>query len=79
MLTIRTLLNPRNVLRIWHGLLVQLGIERCAFHVSHPGVINLLIVEDVPLKGIQEVAGEVLLSETADSYALLLPQDSRSS
>jgi integrase len=72
--TVGTPLDPRNVLRIWHGLLERAGLERCAFHVSRHTAISLLIAEGVPLKVIQEVAGHSLLSTTADTYGHLYPQ-----
>jgi integrase len=72
--TIGTPLDPRNVLRIWHGLLAQAGLERCAFHISRHTAVSLLIAEGVPLKVIQEVVGHSLLSTTADIYGYLFPQ-----
>jgi integrase len=72
--TIGTPLDPRNVLRIWHGLLDQAGLERRAFHVSRHTAVSLLIAEGVPLKVIQEVVGHSLLSTTADIYGHLFPQ-----
>jgi integrase len=51
--TIGTPLDPRNVLRIWHGLLAKAGLERCTFHVSRHTAVSLLIAEGVPLKVIQ--------------------------
>jgi integrase len=72
--TIGTPLDPRNVLRIWHGLLDQAGLDRCAFHISRHTAVSLLIAEGVPLKVIQEVVGHSLLSTTADIYGHLFPQ-----
>ena len=72
--TIGTPLDPRNVLRIWHGLLAEAGLERRAFHVSRHTAVSLLIAEGVPLKVIQEVVGHSLLSTTADIYGHLFPQ-----
>jgi integrase len=72
--TVGTPLDPRNVLRIWHGLLDKAGLERRAFHVSRHTAVSLLIAEGVPLKVIQEVVGHSLLSTTADIYGHLFPQ-----
>ena len=72
--TVGTPLDPRNVLRIWHGLLDQAGLDRCTFHVSRHTAVSLLIAEGVPLKVIQEVVGHSLLSTTADIYGHLFPQ-----
>jgi integrase len=72
--TVGTPLDPRNVLRIWHGLLAEAGLARCAFHVSRHTAVSLLIAEGVPLKVIQEVVGHSLLSTTADIYGHLFPQ-----
>src|SRR5215204_4749591 len=50
-----TPLEPRNILRIWHGLLEEAGIERCSFHASRHTAASLLIAEGVPMKVVQEV------------------------
>jgi integrase len=66
--------DPRNVLRICHGLLPEAGLERCGFHVSRHTAVSLLIAGGVPLKAIQEVVGHSLLSTTGDIYVHLFPQ-----
>ena len=72
--TVGTPLDPRNVLRIWHGLLAEVGLERRAFQVSRHTAVSLLVTEGVPLKVIQEVVAHSLLSTTADIYGHLFPQ-----
>lgn len=72
--TVGTPLDPRNVLRIWHGLLAETKLERRAFHVARHTAVSLLIAEGVPLKVIQEVVGHSLLSTTADIYGHLFDQ-----
>jgi integrase len=72
--TIGTPLDPRNVLRIWHGLLKVAGVPRRSFHVTRHTAVSLLIAEGIPLKIIQEVLGHSLLSTTADIYGHLFPQ-----
>jgi integrase len=72
--TVGTPLDARNVLRIWHRLLEDAGLERRAFHVTRHSAISLLIAEGVPLKVIQEVAGHAQLSTTADIYGHLFPE-----
>jgi integrase len=72
--TIGTPLDPRNVLRVWHGLLATAGLPRRAFHVTRHTAVSLLIAEGIPLKVIQEILGHSLLSTTADIYGHLYPQ-----
>jgi integrase len=72
--TVGTRLDPRNVLRIWQGLLANVGLERRAFHVSRYTDLSLLSAEGAPLKVIQEVVGHSLLSTTADNHGHLFPQ-----
>ena len=72
--TIGTPLDPRNVLRVWHGLLTAAGLPRRAFHVTRHTAVSLLIAEGMPLKVIQEIVGHSLLSTTAEIYGHLFPQ-----
>jgi integrase len=72
--TIGTPLDPRNVLRVWHGILAAAGVPRRSFHVTRHTAVSLLIAEGIPLKIIQEVLGHSLLSTTADIYGHLFPQ-----
>jgi integrase len=69
-----TPLDPRNVLRIWHGLQEKAGIPRGPFHASRYTAVSLLVAEGVPMKVIQEVLRRSLLSTTADTYGHLFPQ-----
>ena len=55
--TVGTPLDARNVLRIWHRLLEDVGWNGRAFHVTRHSAISLLIAQGVPLKVVQEVAG----------------------
>ena len=71
--TVGTPLNPRNVLRIWHGRQDRAGVTRGPFHASRHTAISLLIAEGLQMKVIQEVAGHSLLSTTADIYGHLFP------
>ena len=71
--TVGTRPDPRNVLRICHGLLAEAGLERCGFHVSRHTAVSLLIAEGVPLEVIQEVVRHSLLSTTTDIYGHLCP------
>jgi integrase len=72
--TIGTPLDPRNVLRVWHGLLSAAGLPRRSFHETRHTAVSLLIAEGIPLKIIQEVLGHSLLSTTADIYGHPFPQ-----
>lgn len=69
-----TPLNPRNVPRVWHGLLAAAGLPRRPIHVTRHIAVSLLIAECIPLKINQEVVGHPLLSTTADIYGHLFPQ-----
>ena len=71
--TIGTPLDPRNVIRAWHRLLAEAGVERRPFHTCRHTAASLLLAEGVPLKVVQEVLGHSLLSTTADIYSHLTP------
>ncbi len=71
---IGTPIDPRNLLRRWHGLLAVSGLERRAFHTTRHTAASLLIAEGVPMKVVQEVLGYTLLSTTSDTYGHLYPE-----
>ena len=51
-----TPIDPRNLLRSWHRLLADSGLERRAFHTTRHTAASLLIAEGVPMKVVQESA-----------------------
>jgi integrase len=72
--TIGTPIDPRSALRIWLKLLADAGLPRRTCHVTRHAAVSVMIGEGVPLKVIQEILGDSVLSTTADVYGHLFPQ-----
>lgn len=65
----------RNVLRIWHRILVQAGLPPGPFHTCRHTAVSLLASEGVRLQVVQHAVGHSQLITTADIYGHLFPDD----
>jgi integrase len=72
--SIGTPIDPRNLIRAWHGILSIAGVARRPFHTSRHTATSLLLAEGVPPKVVQEILGHSMLSTTTDTYGRLYPQ-----
>lgn len=76
--SIGTPLNKRNVLRWWHDATERSGIGRRRFHASRHTAATLMLEAGVPLEVISRMLGHSSLAVTADVYARVKPQATRS-
>ncbi len=68
-------LEPRNLLRSWHRLLDQVGLDRRPLHDARHAAASLMLSEGVPIKIVQETLGHSTMRLTADLYGHLMPGD----
>jgi integrase len=66
---------PRNVLRVWHQLLIKVGLPPGPFHTCRHTAVSLLAADGVRLQVVQRTVGHSQLSTTADIYGHLFPDD----
>lgn len=66
---IGTPIDPRNVLRWWHGLTVRAGVGRRRIHAARHTCATLLYNAGVPLEQVSAILGHASLSITSDIYA----------
>ena len=69
-----TELDPRNVLRWWHGLTIRSGVGRRRFHSSRHTAATLMLNAGVPLEVVPATLGHAGLAITADVYAKVRPE-----
>ncbi|HZU05719.1 MAG TPA: site-specific integrase [Chloroflexota bacterium] len=71
--TIGTPLEPRNVVRHFHGLLAKAGLPRRSFHQLRHTAASLLLAQGVDIRVVQQVLGHSQIALTANLYAHVLP------
>ena len=64
-----TPLDPRNVLRWWHGITDRAGVGRRRLHAGRHTAATLMLDRGVPLEVVSAVLGHAGLAITADVYA----------
>jgi integrase len=72
--SVGTVLDPRNVLRWWHGLTRRAGVGRRRFHASRHTAATLMLNNGVPLEVVSATLGHAGLAITADVYAKVRPE-----
>jgi integrase len=71
--SIGTPLDPRNVVRRFHGLLKKAGLPRLRFHDLRHSCASLLLAQGVELRAIMDILGHSQISITADLYTHVMP------
>jgi len=66
--SIGTPVDPRNLVRNFHGILKSLGIERRRFHDLRHTAASLLIAQGATLHEVKEVLGHAQIRLTSDLY-----------
>ncbi len=66
--SIGTPVDPRNLVRNFHGILKSLGIERRRFHDLRHTAASLLIAQGATLHEVKEILGHSQIRLTADLY-----------
>lgn len=67
--------DPRNLLRAWHGVLARAALPKRPLHHARHGAASLMLSEGLPLKLVQETLGHSTMRLTADLYGHLMPGD----
>lgn len=70
-----TPLWARNVLRVWHRMLIQIGLKPGPFHACRHPAVSLLASEGMRRQVVQHTLGHSHLSTTADIYGHLFAED----
>jgi|SRR5579875_1276559 len=68
-----TPLDPRNVVRHFHGLLAQAGLPPKRFHDLRHTAASLLLAEGVDIRVVQQILGHSQIALTANLYAHVMP------
>jgi integrase len=70
-------LEPRNLTRLFDGLIAETGVRRVRFHDLRHTYASLLPAQNVPARVVMEVLGHSQLSMTTDLYSHVTPNASR--
>jgi integrase len=71
--TVGTVLEPRNLTRLFDGLIAEAGVRRIRFHDLRHTCASLLLAQNVPARIVMEVLGHSQLSMTTDLYSHVMP------
>lgn len=71
--TVGTVLEPRNLTRLFDGLIAEAGVRRIRFHDLRHTCASLLLAQNVSARVVMEVLGHSQLSMTTDLYSHVMP------
>ncbi|WP_208293009.1 tyrosine-type recombinase/integrase [Naumannella halotolerans] len=71
--TIGTVVEPRNLSRLFEQLMVAAGVRRIRFHDLRHTCASLLLAQGVPPRVVMEVLGHSQLAITMDLYSHVMP------
>lgn len=71
--TVGTVVEPRNLSRLFDQLIVRAGVRRIRFHDLRHTCASLLLAQGVPPRVVMEVLGHSQLAITMDLYAHVMP------
>lgn len=70
---IGTVIEPRNLSRLFEGLMAKSGVRRVRFHDVRHTCASLLLAQGVPARVVMDVLGHSQLSVTTDLYSHVMP------
>ena len=71
--TVGTVLEPRNLSRLFDELVGRAGVRRIRFHDLRHTCASLLLAQGVPARVVMDVLGHSQLAITMDLYSHVMP------
>ena len=68
-----TVIEPRNLSRLFDALIATSGVRRIRFHDLRHTCASLLLAQGVPPRVVMDVLGHTQLSITMDLYSRVMP------
>ncbi len=71
--TVGTVIEPRNLNRLFDQLITKAGVRRIRFHDLRHTCASLLLAQNVPARVVMEILGHSQLAMTTDLYSHVMP------
>ena len=71
--TVGTVIEPRNLSRLFDGLIAAAGVRRIRFHDLRHTCASLLLAQGVPARVVMDVLGHSQIAITMDLYSHVMP------
>ena len=71
--TVGTVIEPRNLTRLFDELIARAGVRRIRFHDLRHTCASLLLAQNVPARVVMEILGHSQLAITTDLYSHVMP------
>ena len=71
--TVGTVIEPRNLSRLFDELIAAAGVRRIRFHDLRHRCASLLLAQDVPPRVVMDVLGHSQIAITMDLYSHVMP------
>lgn len=71
--SVGTLIEPRNLSRLFDQLIIAAGVRRIRFHDLRHTCASLLLAQGVPARVVMDVLGHSQMAITMDLYSHVMP------